>query len=227
VAASQVVPDSEDDGHSTAVDTDSYEVFVAQVSTPGASYQVGNILTAAGGTGTQATFTVTAVTATGAISGISIATRGKYSVAPGTPNNVTGGSGAGAVLALTIAAFRDLFIGGGGKVMQCKITVLSQDDSFLVKRWDNEDFVGDEFAVAKPAEFRGAGTVVVQPYKVGDVIYALAVDNTGVMIAEDEVKWVDANVCGRAVGVEFHYKDANDSCNEYKTWIPMLQPVKV
>lgn len=65
----------------------------------GLGYKRGNVLTAAGGTGTQlATFLVTQVDALGRVEAVLPLTRGDYSVLPSSPNNPTGGDGTGCQL---------------------------------------------------------------------------------------------------------------------------------
>lgn len=223
VAASQVVADEEDDGFSTAVDTDRYEVFSVRVVTPGAGYAVGNELAAAGGTGSAAVFTVTAVTDAGAISGISIASRGDYSAGPSRQNAVTGGTGTGAVLELILAAFRDIYIGGGGGGgIQCRVTELFSADYVGVKKWDGATESGDQLLVAKsipsrmPASQMLYGTtynytytsdnmrvssdgtdseeqLLLHPFAVGDVIYVDQVDHTGVTVNAVELTRIEKN----------------------------------
>lgn len=70
--------------------------------TCGTGYQVGEILTLAGGTYTeQATFRVVEVdSGTGVLRAVQPVNRGNYSVLPSSPNTPTGGSGTGATLYL-------------------------------------------------------------------------------------------------------------------------------
>lgn len=71
----------------------------------GTGYAVGQTLTASGGTGTDPTYTVTSVDASGGITGLSVATPGALSVPPSptSPVVLTGGTGAGAEVTITWA----------------------------------------------------------------------------------------------------------------------------
>jgi len=129
----------------------------------------------------------------------------------------------------------DVYLTGGGGGGGGRMVKMQEDmgDYLSCKSWNptTEELGEVELNVAKPVEFRPSGVVVVQPYAVGDVLIALTVDHTGVMFeeggVETEITMMDANVCGRAVGTEFHYRDFANGCHEYKTWVPMLQPVFV
>lgn len=70
-------------------------------TTPGSGNAVGDILTVSGGTGTAATVLVTAVSASGGVTGVSLLTPGNYSVWPANQVSVTSsGSGTGTTLYL-------------------------------------------------------------------------------------------------------------------------------
>lgn len=74
---------------------------VATVTTAGTGYVVGDILTISGGTyDVQAQVEVTAVSG-GAVTAVRLYNQGIYSVTPGSPNSVGGGSGSGCQLTLT------------------------------------------------------------------------------------------------------------------------------
>jgi hypothetical protein len=75
-------------------------VAVATIADGGASYVEGDILTAAGGTGTAAIFQVD-TTNSGVITGLSLVSGGSYTVKPGSPISLTGGSGTGAQITAT------------------------------------------------------------------------------------------------------------------------------
>jgi hypothetical protein len=75
----------------------------AGVAVAGAGYTVDDVLTVSGGTGAAATLTVTEVH-DGAIIAVEIATSGDYEVPPSLTAAVTGGTGDGAFVNLTISA---------------------------------------------------------------------------------------------------------------------------
>jgi hypothetical protein len=97
----------------------------------GSGYVANDILTIAAGTGTAATVKVNTVSS-GAITSISVLTRGNYSVSPATPNSATGGTGSGANLDLTFVtdgggtgyAVDDVLtiVGGTGSPATVKVT---------------------------------------------------------------------------------------------------------
>lgn len=74
---------------------------VVGITAAGTGYTVGDVLTAVGGTGTAATFTVATVSG-GAITGLNITTAGSYSVLPTNIAAValTGGTGTGASISI-------------------------------------------------------------------------------------------------------------------------------
>ena len=84
--------------------TSGLTVDAAAVAAGGTGYAVSDVLTVLGGTGTAATLTVTSVGGSGTITGVSVTTAGDYTIAPGSPNAVTGGTGFGASMTLTISA---------------------------------------------------------------------------------------------------------------------------
>lgn len=94
----------------------------AVVNAGGTGYTVGDILTASGGTSSfPATFEVTSVS-TGAVTGVRIRNGGAYTVSPSNPVSVTGGTGSGCTLNLTITAtgwtaVRDTTPGGEKEVI--------------------------------------------------------------------------------------------------------------
>ena len=152
--ASQAVADDADDDWSSAVDADNYEVLSATPHTSGTGYEVGDVLTAAGGTGSlRATFSVAAIRTGGAIAGITLLARGNYTAAPATLNAVSGGHGNSATLDLVIGAFRDLYIGGGGPVLMTVVGVLDFDD--IICRPDDAPSDGSkDVIVAFPFELQ-------------------------------------------------------------------------
>lgn len=74
-----------------------------QPANPGTGYVVGNVLTVVGGTGTAATYRVTSVGASGAVTGIDLVSSGDYTVQPTSPMLTTGGAGTGCRLQLKYA----------------------------------------------------------------------------------------------------------------------------
>ena len=86
-------------------------VISATVAGGGSGYTVSDTLTVVGGTGTAATLTVTSVNA-GAVTGISVATAGNYTVAPTNPVSVTGGTGTGATFNLDVRGSFSYAYGG-------------------------------------------------------------------------------------------------------------------
>lgn len=82
----------------------SNSVTAAAVAAGGIGYVVGDILTASGGTFSQAaTFRVKTVAA-GVVTAVIIVQHGAYTVNPGNPVSTTGGAGSGATLTLTFAS---------------------------------------------------------------------------------------------------------------------------
>lgn len=80
---------------------DEYTLTAAAVSATVAGggtsgYVVGDVLTTTGGTGTAATFTVSAVSS-GVVTAVTLTTAGSYTVVPTDPVTVSGGSGSGTV----------------------------------------------------------------------------------------------------------------------------------
>lgn len=74
-----------------------------QPANPGTGYTVGDVLTVVGGTGTAATYRVTAVDAVGAVTAIELVSSGDYTVQPTSPMQTTGGAGTGCRLRLKYA----------------------------------------------------------------------------------------------------------------------------
>jgi RHS repeat-associated protein len=73
------------------------------INNNGSAYAAGDVLTVAGGTGTAAQILVNSVNS-GNITSATLISGGSYTVAPTTPNFVTGGSGTGAKFNLTMDA---------------------------------------------------------------------------------------------------------------------------
>jgi hypothetical protein len=86
-----------------AIPDGSYSYLSAvTLSGGGSGYQIGNVLTLAGGTGTAATVLVTAThPATDAVTAVRVLSVGKYTVAPSSPNAATGGGGTSVSLTVT------------------------------------------------------------------------------------------------------------------------------
>ena len=74
----------------------------ASIYAAGTGYTVGDILWLSGGSGQGASAAVVSINGTGGVMAVSISSAGNYLTAPPTPNPVTGGTGAGAVLAVVI-----------------------------------------------------------------------------------------------------------------------------
>jgi hypothetical protein len=89
----------------------------AVVNAAGTGYAIGDVLTVAGGTSTQAALVcVTSVNGSGAITNVHIINAGSYTVDPALANTPTGGTGAGATLTLTMVAQSDvLLVNFGGR----------------------------------------------------------------------------------------------------------------
>lgn len=78
-------------------------VVGAVAGNAGADYANGDTLTIAGGTGTAAVVTVTAISNTGGVTNVAISNTGAYTALPTlSNNNVTGGNGTGGRITLTI-----------------------------------------------------------------------------------------------------------------------------
>lgn len=81
---------------------DDFVILSVAIAAGGSSYQVNDPLTASGGTSTTtATFTVTSVDGGGAVTGITVANSGHYTVTPSNAVSTTGGHGTGCTLNLT------------------------------------------------------------------------------------------------------------------------------
>lgn len=74
--------------------------LTAEIAAGGSSYSVSDVLTVSGGTGTAATFEVTAVSS-GAVTAVKPVNIGAYTELPTNPASTTGGSGTGCTLTLT------------------------------------------------------------------------------------------------------------------------------
>jgi hypothetical protein len=84
--------------------TTSYTVTGVSVANGGTGYDVADVLTIPGtGSDTPATATVSTVNGSGAITGITLTTGGTYSAVLSGPITVTGGTGSGATLTVTMA----------------------------------------------------------------------------------------------------------------------------
>lgn len=84
-----------------------------QVADGGTGYTVGDTLTVVGGTGTAATFNVSAISGgggTGPATNVTLTTAGAYTVLPTNPVATTGGTGSGATLNVDFAS--DVIIPG-------------------------------------------------------------------------------------------------------------------
>jgi len=79
-------------------------VTAATVVSAGAGYQVNDVLTINGGTGTAAELEVIAVSGSGAITQAVVAGAGSYSTPPANPATATGGHGSGGTFALIYTA---------------------------------------------------------------------------------------------------------------------------
>lgn len=100
-----LVTDIEENSKNTPVGVDGtndeYDLTALAVSATVAAggtsgYVVDDVLTTTGGTGTAATFTVTAVAA-GVVTAVTMTTAGAYTAVPGDPVTMSGGSGTGTV----------------------------------------------------------------------------------------------------------------------------------
>jgi autotransporter-associated beta strand protein len=88
-------------------------VTSASIVSGGSGYVVNDVLTVQGGTATQAAqLTVTAVDAFGAVTAVSVAQAGTYTVAPTNPVTVTGGTGINATFNL-VTLTNDTFVKEG------------------------------------------------------------------------------------------------------------------
>lgn len=94
----------------TGVEAQPFTALSAVVTAGGAGYVVGDALTAVGGLGAVAArFAVAAQTA-GAVTAVTVAEAGSYTVTPTNPVAVTGGSGSGATLTVTFSQPYKLWI---------------------------------------------------------------------------------------------------------------------
>lgn len=84
--------------------TDWEEVNSAGVDDGGTGYVVDDILTVVGGTGTAATLRVVEVNS-GVIAGLTVETPGNYTSSPVSPNTVSGGTGSGASIILSMKPY--------------------------------------------------------------------------------------------------------------------------
>jgi hypothetical protein len=106
--------------------TASASAFVATVSVAngGTGYTNGDVLTASGGTGASATFTVTSVSS-GVITAITVLNNGSYTAIPTSPASVTGGTGLSATINLLTYGVGSSFTitnAGSGYVEQPTVT---------------------------------------------------------------------------------------------------------
>lgn len=92
---------------STAHLTERFRVSYAAVAAGGTLYEVGDVLTATGGTGTAATFTVAAVNG-GVVTSVTVLTPGDYTVKPTNPITTTGHTGT-CTLTATWANFSPIY----------------------------------------------------------------------------------------------------------------------
>ena len=108
----------------------------------GAGYAVNDVLTVDGGTGTSATIKVTGVAA-GVINAVQVLTAGSYTVNPVTlsGNAVTGGTGAGATMDLTMATVAD------GQQTYVETDYLTIGNDNTVNTWIS--FLGTNTSTAK------------------------------------------------------------------------------
>ena len=125
---------------------------VSSIGAGGSSYQVGDVLTGVGGTGTEPTFTVSTVSS-GAVTAVSITTAGILSAIASSPISVTGGHGTGCTLNVTysvqgitltstgknyLTAPTIAFSGGGGTGASATATVTpivaTSNDMLIVNR---------------------------------------------------------------------------------------------
>ncbi|MGH8462460.1 MAG: beta strand repeat-containing protein [Stenotrophobium sp.] len=107
-------------------------VATATVSTGGTGYVVGDVLTVSGGTGSSAaTLQVTSIGAGGTVSAITIVSGGSYSVVPGSPASVTGGTGTGAKFNVTsgLAIASATVVAGGAGYQNGDILTLAGGSS--------------------------------------------------------------------------------------------------
>ena len=78
------------------------EAIGVEIDSGGAGYDVGDILTVAGGTGDAVELIVKAVDGAGAVTGVDVFSYGAYSDPPGNDVSVSGGAGAGATFDLEL-----------------------------------------------------------------------------------------------------------------------------
>lgn len=91
------------------------EVATAAITDGGTGYVALEVLTVATGTGTAATIRIDSVAAiTGVITGITLLTRGDYTVNPTLVNSPTGGSGAGTAVITLVMGAKTVIIADAG-----------------------------------------------------------------------------------------------------------------
>jgi hypothetical protein len=180
-----------------------WTVSAVAIHAGGTGYQVGDILTAAGSTGTAATFTVTTISgggSSGPITGVSVTAAGAYTVKPTTPNSATGGHGTSASLDLTF----------GGLVNIAKPYELRH--SVTAERIGTVDLTYSSYGISDGLCTRTAsdGTVnqsemVIPVYHTGTspdtqvtiIIADQPVGGTGVALSGTPLTWMDTNRAGR------------------------------
>ena len=98
---------------------------------------------------------------------------------------------------------------GGRKVIKVEVITVPADDDYVVCQIlnDTTKITDNDLDVALPSYLR-SGTGKIDnggkpncPYIVGDVLYVIAVDWTGVDTGDGDLKWLDINVDGRANSV--------------------------
>jgi prepilin-type processing-associated H-X9-DG protein len=106
-----------------ATATVSMGVSTFAVASGGSGYTVGNTLTVVGGTGVAVTVTVSSVSA-GAVTAVTYASGGSYTVTPTNPAATTGGTGTGCTLNITYTINNSFTItnAGSGYVEQPTVT---------------------------------------------------------------------------------------------------------
>lgn len=111
----------------TATFTATIGVLVATLSAAGTGYVVGDVLTISGGTfNSPCTLTVSAIGASGAITGINLTTTGDYtSTTPTNPASVTGGHGSAATFTLNFGITKVVVVNPGGGYITSPILNIS------------------------------------------------------------------------------------------------------